>query len=51
MFRIVRLDFWDYRFKTDITFIDFEKAEREAKRMMDEENDPLSCYIVEEIQD
>lgn len=46
-YRIVRLDFWEYRHPTGYVFHAKEDALACAARLQRESPDPLSCYIIE----
>ena len=45
-YRVVRLDFWDYRHPTGLVFECSVTADRAAKELQRKDHDPLSCYIV-----
>ena len=49
-YRIVRLDFWDYRHPISRTFNSEREAVAEAERLNKINFDVMNCYIVERIE-
>lgn len=46
-YRLVRLDFWDYRHPTELVFDTYKEAAEKADFLERKSYDPLSCYLVE----